>query len=303
MLPYPSFDVLTPSTIAEAVRDKTSPNSLFIAGGTDLGPSLKHRLFKPKVIISLHKIEALKEVFIQDKELHVGAMCSLISLQRNPLVKDYLPVLSGALSQIGTHTIQNMGTIGGNVMLDTRCLFYNQPEGWRKSINGCLKADGSTCHVVPKATACYAAHSADSVPLLWLMGAKLSFHGTGGSRIIPLDKLYGPDGRTWLKKADGLLLEKIIIPLSDAKLAHRKTRLRASIDYAQLLVAVRKDGDKGWAVISAVSPQPVMVQSNVEELPEAAYRAVQPLKTHAPLPIWRRHMIRIEVKRALEDCQ
>lgn len=303
MLPYPSFDVLSPSTIAEAVRNKTSPNSLFVAGGTDLGPSLKHRLFQPKIVISLHKVDALKQVFIQDKELHVGAMCSLISLQRNPLVVDYLPVLSGALSQIGTHTIQHMGTIGGNVMLDTRCLFYNQPEGWRKSINGCLKADGATCHVVPKATACYAAHSADSVPVLWLLGAKLSFQSNEGSRIIAIRELYGDDGRTWLKKAKGLLLEKVIVPLTDAKVAHRKTRLRASIDYAQLLVAVRRDGNEASAVISAVSPRPILIQASVDDLPEAAYRAVQPLKTHATLPIWRRHMIRVEVKRALEDCQ
>ena len=197
-------------------------------------------------------------------------MARLIDIQKH-LIIAHLPNLAYALSQIGTHTIQHMGTIGGNIMLDTRCLYYNQPEGWRQGIQGCLKADGHLCHVAPKGKGCYAAHSADSVPLLWLLDAQLQFQALSGVRTLPLRTLYGSDGRTWLDQAKDLILTKVLVPIPTHALAHRKVRLRASIDYAQLLVAVQDRGDFAHAVVSAVGPQPIYVKAPASELAEAAY--------------------------------
>ena len=303
MLPFPRFEFHQPQTLSEALALKQEAQSLFIAGGTDLSPSMKHRLFTPAHLISLQGIDGLQSISVRNQQLYIGAMMRLIEIQRHPLIQEHFSVLAFALSQIGTHTIQHMGTIGGNIMLDTRCLYYNQPEGWRQSIQGCLKADGQVCHVAPKGKGCYAAHSADSVPLLWLLDAQLQFETLTGPRSIPLKDLYGSDGRTWLDQAKDLILTQIVIPLPKTKLAHRKVRLRASIDYAQLLVAVQKHGEHAQAVISAVGPQPIFVEAPLNELAEAAYRSVQPLKTHAPNPAWRKHMVRIEVQRALDSLQ
>ena len=300
MLPFPQCTIHFPTSLTEALSIKAEASAMFIAGGTDLGPSLKHRLFAPENLISLQSIPGLKTIERIGNALHIGAMTRLIDVQRSPLILQSMPVLAEALSQIGTHTIQHMGTIGGNIMLDTRCLFYNQPEGWRQGIQGCLKADGAVCHVAPKGKGCYAAHSADSVPLLWLLNAQMCFQSIHGPQTIALRSLYGPDGRTWLERANDMILTKLIVPLPDHSLAHRKVRLRASIDYAQLLVAVMNKGDMAEAVISAVGPQPIHVIAPIESLSEAAYQAAQPLKTHAPNPAWRKHMVRVEVDRALK---
>ena len=299
MLPFPKCTFHFPASLSDALSIKNELSAMFIAGGTDLGPSMKHRLFTPQHLISLQTIPKMKDIELIDNSLHIGAMARLIDVQKSTLVQEKLPVLAQALSLIGTHTIQHMGTIGGNIMLDTRCLYYNQPEGWRQSINGCLKADGTVCHVAPKGKGCYAAHSADSVPLLWLLDAKIAFQSLNGPQTIPLRTLYGQDGRTWLDGIKNMILTSLIVPLPDFKLAHRKVRLRASIDYAQLLVAVKKQGQMAEAVISAVGPQPIHVKGQVNTLPDIAYQATQPLKTHSPNPTWRKHMVRIEVQRAL----
>jgi 4-hydroxybenzoyl-CoA reductase subunit beta len=303
MLPYPAFHVQTPNSITEALEAKDLPESLFIAGGTDLGPSLKHRIFRPKHLISLSSIAELRQIEVLSEKINIGPMCTLAEIESNPHIRTHLPLLSSAVSGIGTRTIQHMGTLGGNIMLDTRCLYYNQPQGWREAIKGCLKADGELCHVAPKGNGCYAAHSADSVPLLWLLNTELHFQSRSETVIIPLKELYGDDGRTWLDRVSNMLLTNIQVPYPKGPMAHRKLRLRASIDYAQLLVAVQKEGPNGTAVISAVGPKPIEVSGPIEDLPEIAYRNVQPLKTHDPLPTWRKQMVRVEVKRALSQCQ
>jgi 4-hydroxybenzoyl-CoA reductase subunit beta len=194
-----------------------------------------------------------------------------------------------------------MGTLGGNVLLDTRCLYYNQPEGWRDSLGGCLKCVGDTCHVAPKGKGCYAAHSADTVPVLLLLGARLRVVDATGERTVPLDSLYGDDGLRPHALPPGTLLLRVELPRFAGHLVHRKLRLRQAIDYAQLLTAV-SHSERGWeAVVSAVGPQPVRVSAaSAEQLPEAAFRAVQPLATHAAAATWRKKMIRVEVRRAID---
>ena len=212
---------------------KTDTRAMFIAGGTDLGPSMKHRLFAPENLISLQSIPPTHNRTI-DHALHIGAMARLIDVQRSPLSLNSMPVLAEALSQIGTHTIQHMGTIGGNIMLDTRCLFYNQPEGWRQGIQGCLKADGTVCHVAPKGKGCYAAHSCR------LCSAALAAERPNVLSIHPGPTDHLPPQFVWYRwtnmarKRKGHDLTKLIVPLPDHPHAHRKVRLRASIDYAQL---------------------------------------------------------------------
>lgn len=301
MLPLPSCAYEAPTQLDEAARLLAEPGAMPIAGGTDLIPSMKHRLFEPSVLVSLKRLSDLRRIDTSGEETAIGAAVTLAELARHPLIRARHPALAAACGTVATPTIQNMGTLGGNVMLDSRCLYYNQPQGWRTALGGCLKKDGEICHVAPKGKGCYAAHSADTVPVLWLLGAQLELVRPGVTRRVPLSAFYGEDGRYERMIKRGELLTRILLPAPAAPVAFRKLRTRAAIDYALLLTAVQREGDLARAVLSAVGPRPIRVEAPVAELPQACFEAVQPLSTHASPPPWRKRMVRVEVRRALES--
>ncbi len=303
MLPLPSFAYEAPDTRDDLLALAATPGARLLAGGTDLLPSLKHRLFSPSTLVSLRRAPGLRGVHLTDGELSIGAAQTLLAVRRHPLVGEHLPALADACAGVATRTIQAMGTLGGNLMLDTRCVYYNQPVGWRAAVNGCLKCEGDTCHVARTGDGCYAAHSADTVPVLWLMGARVRLESTSGVRELPVRELYDrEDGRRWLRSNPGEVLTRIIVPLPRHPIIHRKVRLRASIDYAAVLVAVERSPEAARAVISAIGPAPIEVSSaDPAELPKLAYKASVPLRTHVMATTWRRHMVRVSVRRALEQ--
>lgn len=298
MFSLPPFRYAAPDALADAVGLLAEPDAIAIAGGTDLVPSMKHRLFRPSTVVSLRRLRELRGISVEGGILSVGASTTLRELSRHRDVLAGWPALAAACRTVATPTIQAMGTLGGNVMLDTRCLYYNQPEGWRKALGYCLKREGTICHVAPKGAGCYAAHSADTVPVLWLYGASVVLASAAGERTVPLARLYTDDGAAWHNVRRGEVLTRMLVP-SGPLVAHRKLRTRAAIDYAQLLVAVSEDDRGARAVISAVGPRPIEVVAPRNELPDACYAAVQPLTTHAPAPPWRKKMVRVEVRRAL----
>ena len=297
MVPLPEFSLLTPASIDEAVELlAANPGAKLLAGGTDLLPSMKQGLFTPSTVISLARVAELRE--IGDGWIGAG-----VTLRR--VGELGLGALSEAARTVATSTIQRMGTLGGNVMLDTRCRYYNQSVFWRGALGGdqtgCLKCDDAgICHVAPKGDGCYAAHSADTVPVLWAMGAEVELVSVRGARRLPISELYGDDGRAWLDSARDELLTRVHLPQDAPRVAYRKLRARGAIDYPLLLVAVTPDR----AVLSAIGPRPIEVHIaglSPEKAGEAAFRAAQPLSTHSwPAP-WRKKMIRVEVKRACHD--
>ena len=300
MLPFPAFDLELPDRLHDLLALAAAPGARILAGGTDLLPSMKHRLFQPRTLVSLTALPELSRIDEDAGGLRIGAAVTLAALRHHPLVRSRYGALAEAAATVATPTIQGMGTLGGNLMLDTRCLYYNQPQGWRASIGGCLKAEGSLCHVARTGTGCYAAHSADTVPALWLYGATLELASTAGVRRVALADLYGEDGRTWLKIQPGEVLLAVILPPPSGPVVHRKLRQRAAIDYGMLLVAVRRDGEGGAAVLSAIGPRPVEVcAERLADLPELAWAAARPLSTHATPSTWRKHMVRVEVRRAI----
>lgn len=300
MLPLPSFSYEAPDHLDALLALAAAPGARIIAGGTDLLPSMKHRLFQPSTLVSLSALPELARIEDTAGGLRIGAAAPLSALRQHPLVRARYGALAEAAGTVATPTIQGMGTLGGNVMLDTRCLYYNQPDGWRASIGGCLKAEGQVCHVARTGAGCYAAHSADTVPALWLYGASLELASTAGIRRVPLAELYGEDGRTWLKIQPGEVLLAVHLPKPGAPVVHRKLRLRGAIDYGLLLVAARREGEGGRAVLSAIGPRPVEVYAErLADLPELAWAAARPLSTHAAPSTWRKHMVRVEVRRAI----
>ena len=302
MLPFAPFSVETPDTWAMCHALLAAPGARLIAGGTDLLPSMKHRIFRPGALVSTRRLPGFREVAdTASGGLSLGAGLTLRDVARLPAVRERYPALAAACTTIGTPTIQAMGTLGGNVMLDTRCMFYNQPEGWRAGIGGCLKCDGSVCHVAPKGKGCYAAHSADTIPALWLYGASVELSSAEGTRVVFVADLYRDDGIAWHTVRPGEVLTRVILPPPGAAVVHRKLRTRAAIDYGLLLVAAERS-DAGYrAVVSAVGPRPIEVRgATPEALAEAAFLAVQPLGTHLPPAPWRKKMVRVEVRRAAE---
>ncbi|MSQ01718.1 MAG: 4-hydroxybenzoyl-CoA reductase subunit beta [Myxococcales bacterium] len=303
MLPFPRFSFEAPDTVDEAVRLAASPGAMLLSGGTDLLPSVKHRLFQPELLVSTRRLSELRVCSVRaDGTLTLGAGLRLRELARNAEVRARIPALAAAAATVATPTIQRMGTLGGNVMLDTRCMYYNQPAGWRAALGGCLKCEGTVCHVAPKGVGCYAAHSADTVPVLHLVGATARFFTATGELSIPIAALYGDDGRTWLRSPPGALLVSVEIPPAKAPIAYRKLRQRGAIDYGLVLTAVTRDAAGFRAVLSAVGPRPVEVSgATAEALVDAAMAAVQPLATHQQAVPWRRKMVKVELMRAIGE--
>ncbi len=300
MLPFPEFAFEAPDTRADLLALAAQPGSRLLAGGTDLLPSMKHRLFQPSALVSLARVPGLAGVHEEQGALVIGAMTRLLDVANDANVQRGWPALADACRTVATPTIQGMGTLGGNVMLDTRCLYYNQPEGWRAAQGGCLKADGTVCHVARTGTGCYAASSADTVPVLWLYGARLRLTSIAGEREIAITDLFGEDGREPVRLAHGEVMLSLVIPRVESPVLHRKLRRRGAIDYALLLTAIRREGEGARAVLSALGPRPIEVfAERAEDLPELAWRAARPLNTHAVSTSWRKHMVRVEVRRGL----
>lgn len=319
MMPLPAFSLLRPNSVDACVALLADhPGARLVAGGTDLLPSMKYGLFAPETVISTASIPALRAIAdTDDGGLALGAGATLWDVRHHPRVVAQYPALSAACATVATPTIQAMGTLGGNVMLDTRCAWYNQSTFWRRALGGCLKCDGDTCWVAPKGTGCYATHSADTVPVLQLLDARIELVSAGGTRTVALADFYDVDGRTWHRAAPGELITRILLPPPPAaRLAHRKLRARGAIDYALLLTAVRIDLDDqdrpvgGRVVLSALGPQPLDVvgaseaiaRGDADAVAELAWKQAAPLSTHTTPSLWRKKMVRVEVRRALASA-
>ena len=314
----PEFQFLRPRSIDEAVEllGKHAPNVQILAGGTDLVPSLKQQLFAPKHLVDLGGIRELRAVLPADGGLHIGAMTTLTQLERSREVAARYGVLHEAVKTVASPVLRNMGTIGGNICLDTRCLWYNQSLPWRKSCGFCIKKDGNLCHVAPGGTKCWAAFSADTPPALLCLEAEIEIASVRGTRRIPLAEFYTNDGVDRMKLAKDELLTRVILPARTAgwRGAYRKLRVRGSIDYPLAGVAVTIQGNGKVAdarvAITGVNPAPLLVRAEslrgaelsedlAAQIGELAARTAKPLTTSALTPEYRREMVRVFTRRAL----
>lgn len=243
MLRLPTFRLHQPKTLVDAATILASEGDAarVVAGGTDLWPNLKRRHQKAGDVVSLSRLGELREVRA-DGDLHLGAMATLTAVERHPMVRERFPALASAVAWISSPVLRNMGTIGGNVCLDTRCTYYNQNEEWRQSISYCMKAEGKICWVAPSSPRCWAVQSADSAPMLVALGARVRLLSTAGEREIPIAALYQDDGMAYLTKRRDEIVTAIVVPAaSDAahcRTAFFKLRRRGSIDFGVLSVAV-----------------------------------------------------------------
>jgi 4-hydroxybenzoyl-CoA reductase subunit beta len=232
-----------PASRAEACRILAGEGAAarVVAGGTDLWPNLKRRHQMAEHVVSLAGIAELHGV-AANGDVRIGATTSLAEVERHPAVVARYPALARAVASISSPPLRNMGTLGGNVCLDTRCTYYDQNEEWRRSIHYCMKAEGKICWVAPSSPRCWAVSSADSAPMLVALGARVRLVSAAGERELSLAAFYRDDGIDYLAKRPEEIVAQVVLPgESDAarwRTAFFKLRRRGSIDFGVLTVAV-----------------------------------------------------------------
>jgi 4-hydroxybenzoyl-CoA reductase subunit beta len=325
MMRLPKFEYRVPREIAEAVKVMAGagPDGQFVAGGTDLYPNMKRRQQMPKTVISVMRVPELNQISGDAKSgLRIGASVTLTEIVEHPVINRDYPVVVHAARSISTPILRNMGTIGGNLLLDTRCNYYDQNYEWRKGINFCLKKDGDVCWVAPGSSKCWAVQSSDLVPVMVAIGAKFRLASTLGERMIDAAGFYNDDGIDYLKKRpDELLVDIHLPPVNGWRASYQKLRRRGAFDFPVLGVAafVSIDGDDGGnrikdarIVLGGIAPSPLSIddanqaligrelsEENIQVAAEAAYVKARPLDNTDFVMNWRKQMARQYTIRAL----
>ena len=327
MLRLPRFAYVEPRTIDEAVRVRreAGPNAMFVAGGTDLYPNMKRRQQTPATVISLSAVRELRTIHGDpERGLTIGACVSLTEIAAHAMIREHWPAVAHAAEVVSTPLLRNMGTIGGNLLLDTRCNYYDQTFEWRKAIDFCMKRDGAICWVAPSSPRCWAVQSSDGVPVAVAIGAEVSLASATAERRIPAMALYRNDGIEYLAKSPDELLTAYHLPPAVAngtpwRATYVKLRRRGSFDFPVLGVAarvdVKPDGTIASAriVLGAVASYPqevpeagaAIVGSRLEPeaigaAADAAFRPAKPMDNTDFTLSWRKEMVRVHVQRALD---
>ena len=321
----PAFRLERPGRLADAVRILAAhgPEAMIIAGGTDVVPNLQMKLFSPRVVVDLKPLRELAGIeFTPASGLRIGAMTTLTAILQSSLVRSKFPVLASAVGTIAGPLQRNMGTLGGNLCLETRCRWYNQSQFWRNALGGCLKLEGDVCHVAPAGKFCWAAWSGDAAPALLALDAEIEIAGLAGARRMPLGDFYTNDGMNRIALERGEMVTAIHVPprMAGRRGVYHKLRIRNSIDYPLAGVAVTMDADahgvcrEARVAVSAVNPAPLLVKEAgelltgrrpspelMEEIAHAAISTGKPLTTSASTPVYRREMLKLFTRRALEE--
>jgi 4-hydroxybenzoyl-CoA reductase subunit beta len=274
----PEFQLLRPKTLAEVVTARAAhPQAQLLGGGTDLIVNIRRGIVSPPVLIDMNGVAELRAIRADKRELAIGASATLAEVARHPGVVRHYPVVAQAAASIAGPTQRSMGTVGGNLCLDTRCIFYNQSDWWRRANNHCLKTTGTICHVAPKSRGvCFATFSGDLAPALMTLGAEVDLVGPDGRRTLLLAQLYigharhdgsaEGDGKHYLALQPGELVASVRARFTPhLRSAYDKIRIRRSIEYpvAGVAVALRREGDTLAdlrVAITGTNPRPVLLE-------------------------------------------
>jgi len=326
VLRLPSFRYLQPASLTDALRMKADagPDGMFVAGGTDLYPNMKRRHQEPRTVISLMGIPELRRL----DGWNVGTCVTLTELSNLPTFQHSQSAVATAARLVSTPLLRNMGTLGGNLCLDTRCNYYNQSYEWRKSIDFCMKKDGTICWVAPSSPRCWAVSSSDVAPVMVAIGAEYGLIGPHGERVVPAARFYHNDGINYLtKQADEILVEVRLPAAHGWDAVYHKLRRRGSFDFPVLGVAAWVNWESGAGsreplvndariVLGGVASYPQEIAEAAAALrgnplsdetivaaAEAAYRPSKPMDNTDFDLSWRKQMTRVYVKRALEELR
>ena len=322
MMRLPWFDYRAPGSLEEAAKILAweGAGAMLVAGGTDLLPNMKRRHQMPGTLVSVRNIEELKRVS-NGSGLRLGAGLTLAELLEVRGLRDRYRGLAQAAAQVATPQLRNMGTLGGNLCLDTRCTYYNQNHEWRKAIDFCMKKDGTVCWVATASKRCLAVSSTDTAPALIALGARVKLVSAAGEREIALAELYQNDGIDYLKRKPDEILTAVALPkLEGWKSSYWKLRRRGSFDFPLLGVAaavkLAADGtvEEARLVLGAVSSHPLVIKSDalrgrklsdeaIAEIGAAAESRAKPMDNTDMDLRWRKHVVADFVGYALRELR
>lgn len=303
----PEFEYKRPESLEEFLYllSDYKGNTMILAGGTDLVPRIKMGLKKIDLIIDIKDIEGLNYVKNEGKNVRIGALTTIYEIIKNAIIKDSYPVLHEAATLTASENLQQRGTIGGNILQDTRCLYYNKPETWRRSFNPCFKTGGDICNAARGGKKCFAVYCGDLAPALISLGASVCLLGKKGEKEMPLEDIFSGDGKSPFSLSSDDLVKDVIIPSDKMRGGYEKFRMRKSIDYPVVNIALSIDaGDKGRLVVGSAGANPLIFNfSSSEELrqiPEKAQNDMSTVNNMYLSPLYRKNMVRVLSDKVVE---
>lgn len=329
MMRLPAFRYRAPRTLADAAAwlADSPGDTMLLAGGTDLLPNMKRRQQVPTTLVSLGGIDELRRISqargTAPGAIAIGAGVTLTALVEDPRIRTGMPGLWQAASQVATPHLRNMGTLGGNLCLDTRCTYYDQSFEWRKAIDFCMKKDGETCWVATSSPRCLAVSSSDTAPMLQALGAEVRLVSASGERRLAVASLYANDGMHYLTLRPGEILAEAIVPDQTGwRSTYWKLRRRGSFDFpvAAVAAAARLDEDGRVAALRmsvgavASCPLPVptaeaavvgepLTDAGIDAAARAAYDVAKPMDNTDFELVWRKKMVAALARYALQELR
>jgi 4-hydroxybenzoyl-CoA reductase subunit beta len=300
-----------------------NPGAMFIAGGTDLVPNLKRRQFDVSALISLNALPDSRRIDGDAKSgMTIGPGATLQELTHHPVLSDSYRALGQACGSVSTPQVRYMGTLGGNLLVDPRCNYYNQTYSWRKAVGFCMKKDGDICLVARSSPRCWAVSSSDSAPAALALNAEITLQGVQGTRRVAAAQLYRDDGIEYTTKQGDEVITAVHLPPLRGRMtsAYWKLRRRPAFDFPILGVAVAIAWDDGAVreargALGAVGSHPVDItaflaplnggrptEDLIAEVAEAADKPARPLDNTDLSHYWRKRMTKVYIERALRDA-
>ena len=305
------LEYMMASSVKEAIDlvSKDSENSRFIAGGTDVMVNHFQGNLECKRIVDISNIDELKQVIDDVDMLRIGSLVRLHDLREIDFISENYPALLLAADAVGSPLIRQTATLGGNILCENRCLFYNQSEWWRESIGKCLKCDGDTCIATGGRKKCYSELVSDTCPVLIALDARLEVVNKNGVQEFNLEDIYTGDGiqPRMVKNTD--LVTHILLPVKkDTKVVFKKLRQRLSLEFTSLTTAVSLDSDRNITIAMAgVDPGPVVVRGksgdNLSDLIDTAIKRSRAIDNDMLTRKYRREMIKIFLEESFEELK
>ena len=318
------FTYYRPKSLAHALellQSSDPKKSMLMGGGTDILTKMKLRLARPVAVISLRGLTELRKIEQQGQEVFIGAACTLSEVKESNLVQHFFPIVAEAANRVGSPQLRNMGTIGGNVCLDTRCLYYNQLE-WPGSLMPCFKRGGEKCHVVKKGARCYALYCADIPPTLLSLDAHLIIAKPSGEREIPIVDFYQDDGISCNCLKEEEVLVGIKVPIRQNTVSsYKRFSIRGAIDFPFVGVAISierlSNGHYGnpRIAVTGLQSQPLRLRAlelllesshagekEIEEVIEQGVRDIRIVRHYGISPSYRRNVLKVLIDDGLEEC-
>lgn len=290
---------------ASQLADQYKNDFKFIAGGTDVMVNKYQGNQTAQCLIDISKIDELKGVSLQGNILRIGSLEKLATLAKNELILKHVPVLSEAILSVGSPLIRQAATIGGNVLCENRCLYYNQSEWWRESVGYCLKCDGDICIATQGKNACFSELVSDSAPAFIALGGSIEYQIGNETKQVPLESIYTGDGVKPRNIPYNAIVKALLVPVKKHRAFFAKLRERESLEFTSLTCClVRDEQDNLRIALAGVDPKPVVIEGkisdSIDDLISKAVKGARTVDNDMYSRKYRREMIGVYIRRGIE---